>query len=269
MIKPGGNTIDFDAIEWIHDRGPVGSIYDNAYTVTNENLYGETQLTPDAKDVLTIAGSGDQALFYTLNGATNIDTFDITISAAAIQEIKFAALKMNIPYNEYIQLLRNLHFAKNILDVKYIPEILERIDPLAAYYIRGCNTDRIFSYGLPAAPHYNNIISPTEYTQLQNMQKPAPTFYWGPAQKISEQLGNKQYDAINLSNIFDRKPECLPNTITKLSRHLKPKGKIIIEEHNPLVEQLFNQTTKNAPLKNIGQPTKIYEHNWLVFQRTR
>ena len=59
-----------------------------AYTISNENQRWATQVVPNVKKVLTVAGSGDQALFYKLSGATIIDTFDITCNARAIQDIK-------------------------------------------------------------------------------------------------------------------------------------------------------------------------------------
>ena len=81
-----------------------------AYTISNENQRWATSVVPNVKSVLTVAGSGDQALFYKLSGVENIDTFDVNINAGIIQDIKCAAIK-DLSRDEYIDLLTRLYRA--------------------------------------------------------------------------------------------------------------------------------------------------------------
>ena len=86
--------------------------YSHAYVVSNEDLRYTTALTRDmGRKVLTVAGSGDQPLFYKLNGANHIDTFDVSFCAKAIMDIKTAAIRAGMGYDSYKQMLRNFHQA--------------------------------------------------------------------------------------------------------------------------------------------------------------
>ena len=76
----------------------------SAYIISNENQRWATRVVPNIKRVLTVTGSGDQALFYKLAGAKIVDTFDITPNAGVIQDIKYNAVK-HLDRDEYTRLL--------------------------------------------------------------------------------------------------------------------------------------------------------------------
>ena len=119
-----------------------------AYITSNENLKREVSLTPNASEVLTVAGSGDQALYYKMAGATRVDTFDISYCARVIQDIKTTAIHQ-MSYMEYFALLDSLHSSyypskipsmSNILPC--LPkETLDFINDIGSYpiFYRGTN----------------------------------------------------------------------------------------------------------------------------------
>ena len=108
-----------------------------AYTVTNEDLRAETALTAEnARRILTVAASGDQALFYLLSGAEHIETFDITYAAKVIQEIKFAAIRQQMSYSDYIHILENIQHVNKIIDIEPVKYLLHDISPDVAQFLR-------------------------------------------------------------------------------------------------------------------------------------
>ena len=77
------------AVERLYINPAFFSQFSLAYIATNENIRYEIGLTEtNKKSILTIAGSGDQPIFYSLNGAKDIDTFDISFCSKVIMDIK-------------------------------------------------------------------------------------------------------------------------------------------------------------------------------------
>ena len=95
-----------------------------AYVISNENQRWATSAIPNAKSVLTVTGSGDQALFYKLSGATIVDTFDVSHNAGLIQDIKFCAIKHIKHPSKYVDLLNALHIGDNIYTIPQMHKLI-------------------------------------------------------------------------------------------------------------------------------------------------
>ena len=68
--------------------------YSHAYVTSNENLpMIMSEMRPCNKTVLTVAGSGDQPMFFMLYGASLVDTFDLSYCAKVMMDIKTAAIQ--------------------------------------------------------------------------------------------------------------------------------------------------------------------------------
>lgn len=81
--------------------------YSAIYPFTTENLTGYIEkLKLFGKKVLTVTGSGDQALNLVLNGARQIDNYDVTDNTYFYAELKIAALKV-LNYQEFLYFLCN------------------------------------------------------------------------------------------------------------------------------------------------------------------
>lgn len=203
--------------------------YSHAYTVSNENLRYTTGLTRSmGRRVLTVAGSGEQPLFYTINGATQIDTFDISYCARAIMDIKTQAIRSGMPYEQYKKLLKDLHFAPSASKVSGVSEILPKIPAHSAQFVRGMDGYRIFGNGLNPEYYASEMISETEYKTLQKTLRGAFKFIWSDVATLHTQL-NGEYDVINLSNIFEWSPDLIQPTLTNLRNYVRPGGYILVQ----------------------------------------
>lgn len=203
--------------------------YSHAYTVSNENLRYTTGLTRGmGRRVLTVAGSGEQPLFYTINGATQIDTFDISYCARAIMDIKTQAIRSGMPYEQYKKLLKDLHFAPSASKVSGVSEILPKIPAHSAQFVRGMDGYRIFGNGLNPEYYASEMISETEYKTLQKALRGAFKFIWSDVATLHTQL-NGEYDVINLSNIFEWSPDLIQPTLTNLRNYVRTGGYILVQ----------------------------------------
>ena len=217
-----------------------------AYTISNENQRWATSAVPNISRVLTVAGSGDQALFYHLNGAKQIDTFDKTQNARVIQDIKFTAIQ-HVSYHEYSNLLIDLFHVK---DIKCIPTMKKLMPLLPRETIRIINTPGnyyLFGAGLDARYYPENIPTPAEYDYLKHTLKKPFNFICTDLYDLSTKITGK-YDLINISNIFDYcyNAQQQGDILRKLSRHLVPGGHIV---YLPQAEK-FSYNKIHIPLQN-------------------
>lgn len=203
--------------------------YSHAYVVSNENLRHTTGLTRHmGHKVLTVAASGEQPLFYTLNGATQIDTFDVSYCARAIMEIKTQAIKSGMPYEQYVQLLTDLHSAPSASQVNGMSDILPQISENSANFIRGMDGYRIFGNGLRPEYYAKQMISADEYVTLQNKLTGHFNFIWSDVTNLHTHL-DTTYDVINLSNIFEWNPKLIQPTLQNLHDYIRPDGYILVQ----------------------------------------
>lgn len=204
-----------------------------AYVATNEDLAHTTSLTQNVPhdNVLTIAGSGDQALFYKLAGTKNIDTFDISAFAKTISDIKIAALQAKIPYETYNTMLNDLHRTPHHIQVKGMEKVLPNLSPDSTQVLKSMDGYKIFCNGV--GTDRQTSITPAIYEKLQaETHQPFP-FIWSDAVDVHKKL-NKQYDIINLSNIFEWAPEKIEPTLLNLRQHVRPGGFILVQTGSDL-----------------------------------
>lgn len=247
--------------------------YMPAYVVTNENLAHTTGLTKNVPhdNVLTIAGSGDQALFYKLSGAKNIDTFDISAFAKTISDIKVAALQSKMPYEQYNKMLNDLHRAPHHTQVNGMDMVLPNLSPDSIQTLKSMDGYKIFSNGLGTELHPS--LTPTSYEQLQSqVQTPFP-FIWSDAVNVHTKL-DKQYDVINLSNIFEWAPKKIEPTLLNLRQHVRPGGFILVQTGPGLaldknLEQYRTLSRRFRDWAKMYMDTTNKEEHVIMLQRQR
>ena len=247
--------------------------YAPAYTVTNEDLSFTTSLTRNVphNKVLTVAGSGEQALFYQLAGAQQIDTFDITAFANIMSNIKIAALRAKMPYDEYSTMLTHLHKTPFTSKAPGIDKIAQYMPAADMEIINSMDGYKIFCNG--PAPERDPILTPEVYAQLQKMNIQSFPFIWSNVADIHQHI-RKQYDIINLSNIFRWSPELIEPTLLNLRKHIRPGGFILVETGNPCA--LNKNRKKYAELqRRFRDWATMYiepqnpKENVVMLQRTR
>lgn len=206
-----------------------------AYIISNENQRWATNAVPNVKSILTVTGSGDQALFYTLAGIKIIDTFDITQNAGVIQDIKYTAIK-HLPLNEYVNLLKQLHHSANAQSIpqfqkikpflsKHSFDIMQQVENMF-------NNDPLvhigmFGNGLSVDSYPENLPTDSEYQTLKSKLNKPFKFICIDLEHLVEKL-SKKYDLINLSNIFDYcyDGKTQGKILMNLSKHLNVGGHI-------------------------------------------
>lgn len=243
-----------------------------AYVVTNEDLRSQTQVFPDAKKVLTVTGSGDQPLFYKLSGATHIDTFDITPNAAAIMEIKIAALKV-LKRNEYIEMLDGLNrWSKFYPTIPHIEKIYSYLSKTTRDSLNPETNMGKFSAGLCASAYIEHIPTDAEYAKLATIIEKTFNFIHSPLDKLHNHLTG-QYDVINISNIFDATyngPE-QGQILYNLGHYLVPNGHIIYAAQAPKYDytRVKMEAANDIRLEYEQTIRKNRIHELIIFKRTR
>ena len=253
------------------------SSFSPAYVVTNEDLRWVSSVTKDkTKKVLTVTGSGDQALFYALNGATEIDTFDISFCAKVISDIKTSAIQ-KIPYKFYTKLLCDLHETKQISSVPFIKEIITNVPTDSAQFLKQMDRYNIFSNGIPPDMYQDLMLTEQEFKLLQSKISKPFNFIWSDIGNIYSNL-KKTYDFINLSNIFEYKqPEENIKTLENLSKYINPGGFIIaqtgrigIRKNKHMFEEASKRFSDWANIKiEKKDPTKHNTEIMVLIQKTK
>ena len=215
---------------------PLGffSEYSPAYLISNEPLDWETSLTPKAQSVLTIAGSGDQALFYKLAGAKTVDTFDVSYCARIVQDIKTTAIK-ELPYEKYIELLCKLHPSDNATQITEMIPLLNKMPTDSLNFINEMRGYRLFDQGEKpyASPCASNIcLQSDQYSKLRHCIPSNFNFIWSDVSNLHTKL-TQTYDVINMSNVFDYMNSLeIEKTIYNLYPFLNDNGRIIFCGHH-------------------------------------
>ncbi len=252
----------------------VGLEYSHAYVSSNEDLRYTTGLTRHmGRRVLTVAGSGDQPLFYSLNDATQTDTFDISFCAKAIMDIKTAAIQSGMPYDQYKNMLAQLHNAPAASKTENIPEILPRIPRDSAEFVRGMDGYKIFGNGLSPDNYATEQPNADEYALLQKTITGPFKFIWSDVVNLHAHL-IAEYDVINLSNIFEWSPKLIIPTLASLRNHIRPGGIVLVQTGHPIAIHRNYKKYQQAAEKfkrwaRIGINNKMPDDNVIILQRTR
>lgn len=215
-----------------YDTRRVFSAYSPAYTVTNEDIrWVASKTKDDARRVLTVAGSGDHPLFYTLNGANEVDTFDISFCAKAVMDIKTAAIK-KLNRQEYIKLILQAHKSDSHLSIPYMSKIIDSLPEDSAHFIKEMDGYYIFDNGLSILNHKDKIPTKEEYEKMSKLAPKSFNFIWTGIDKIHSKIAG-EYDLINLSNIFEyMNEEQIQEILLSLRPHIKKNQYIIVQTGN-------------------------------------
>ena len=236
-----------------------------AYIITNEDWRTLRGMTRDAKRVLTVAGSGDQALSYVLCGATHVDTYDISRCAHIIQDVKTAALQI-LTYSEYIDLIQKFGINPSS-NMSLLKPIMQHLPPETIAEIHKYINQ--ISFQRNAHSYYQNYFKETEYMYLKSKITKPFKFYLGSIDNLYTQLTD-QYDLIDTSNIFDYGAVNITNTLASLLPHMRIGGRLIY-----LPQNKNRNYDKYIELKSGErleyETTKILPHTaqMIIFQRTR
>ena len=250
-----------------------------AYIISNVNQRWATSVVPNVKSVLTVAGSGDQALFYKLAGAESIDTFDVNIKAGIIQDIKCTAIK-NLNREEYIDLLARLYGADGdrIITTPQICRLWNLFSPDTQQALLNNRSERMFSEVFDVFDYQENIPTDYEYKKLGRLLDKKFNFIWRNIDYLGTKLQRK-YDLINVSNIFQyyQNGTSQIRILKELSEYLNINGHIVclletLKFNYPLDMKNFREIVIQEKIPNLmyekmltyGRFTKMY-----LFQKVK
>ena len=278
------------------------SLIENEYKYSLEYFYRFRQIYPfttqnlkeqykffDLKDkeVLTVEGSGDQILELLLNGATNIDAFDINPLTEYYTDLKLAAFRSKISKNDYLNFFRYNDYPRFGIDnhnsfnyvtfykistyltpesynfwvelfARYEPEQIRRKDYL---FSMDESRDRIFEnilnyYDESKFKKLYNLVNKLEYRHINSDVRNLP------------KVLTKQYDIIDLSNIIQYiekmwsiKPlENYRKLMDQLIPFLKPNGSLIIGYIYQLETECINYECFQKRIRDMYFPPSEYEY---------
>lgn len=175
--------------------------YSPSYVLTNENVRWVSGLTAHmAKNVLTVAASGDQAMFYAMHGAKNIDTFDISFCAKFAMDIKTAAVH-HLSRNQYIKMLADMYEMPYAPAPAILNDIIKYIPESSRYFVQQMRNCGIFRNGIKPSYYAEYFPTDHEYAQMRHNINGPFNFIWTDLSQLHINLCTK-YNVINLSNIL-------------------------------------------------------------------
>lgn len=244
--------------------------YDNIYPFTTENIT-DTYTDLNNKSVLTVAGSGDQAINAIAAGASKVDVFDINKLTIYYLKLKKCAIE-HLSFDEYHGLFnhQSVEMYKKLRD--YLDdETLEYWDYYFSHFIYTeyhtfTNTELFYtSSDWKCYVERNPYLKQEVYEYVQHIL-PSKTigFFNAPVNEVHKELKGK-YDRIYLSNINRYiSLESLRDTINNLSSYLEDAGKLyfayiysnevdsisdsITSDHSLLVKSVINDLEKDKVL---------------------
>ena len=234
--------------------------YSRAYICTNEDLRNSMKYVPkNCNRALVAAASGDHPLFCSLYGAKDVDTFDISYNAKCIMDIKTAAMRY-LGYSDYLDLLRNLCYTKDIKNVEDMDVVSENLSQIEYNYLCAMQGHRLFSHGNWYGEDNDGALKKKEYEKLQKVIKKPYNFILTDIDDLSTHLTGK-YDFMHFSNIFDYADETSDqfDIIFPMLNYVNVGGRIVIQHLCDL------PWTKN-PFLDIDGGKEAFE-NWTFFKK--
>ncbi len=176
----------------------------NAYLITNENLSAFDEIYHfKGKDVLSVAGSGDQYFTCKLYGANRVDLFDYNKRARDLFILKFMALK-DLSYPEFYKFImeekmKNTRTYERLRD--FLPADVQYFFDLYYKYFFPCiEIYKGPKYGDGSIIPYFDVDN---YYKLQDIlsHEELPTFYHESILDLPDMVVGP-YDIMLTSNIY-------------------------------------------------------------------
>lgn len=263
-----------------------GAQYCRAYHTTNEPITQWLPLTQIKNPrVLTVAASGDQPLMYAAYGASQIDTFDITVNACAVMDFKTTALQTVANISEYTDAVQSLIKLDELdqIGTRQFSTFMRIVDnmPMRTKTLMQ-NIIKTHLYQTAFSQHVSHKLrfpcETTQFEQIQTAIKSPFNFIWADLTNVHKYIDGN-YDIINVSNIFDHylwykdSPKSVFDAINSLTPHLRTGGYMICtstDSENLHTVRLISTMIANLHA-NISTDVNPLQYPWqaIVLQKTR
>ena len=216
------------------------STYDNIYLFTNDRLKDIFEPLDVTQGILTVTGSGDQALMAILKGAKNVKMFDINKLAKYFALFKFSAVSC-LSYDEFIKLYKiNKPFSNYVaggfltnVDTDLYEKVCSNLENTVALFFEllfdvMINATACEKFNLINVKHYPKLsgyLTRKNYEKLQeNMKKlTSVDFVDCNIFDLNKNLGDEKYSAMVFSNISSYFSKCELEKFLKLLKQLELK----------------------------------------------
>ncbi len=220
--------------------------YDSLYTNATEDMRTYYQIYNKPKSFLSIGASGDQVANAINSGATTIDVYDSNLLCRYAVSLRLAAIKALTKkellafyetFNE--RLFAKLAYNLDELALNYWGNLYMMFEGNAPMIIR--NT--LFTYkrlDTSLIFKMNSYLDDSNYKQMKDkINNSQITFFDSDLYSLPNVIGNKTYDAMTLSNIYEylnygrnvslaKAKEYRNFVINSLLPHLNPNGAIMV-----------------------------------------
>lgn len=209
-----------------NDFGELSRIY----LMTTENIRGFLECNDlNDKNILSVAGSGDQMLNAYLMGAKNVTCFDINPLAFYQVKLKKAAV-CTLSYQEFLDFF--FHQYNKIFDKELFDKISEKLDKdtcdffnnLFKMYSSSEIVDKIFYRFKPdliKMQAMNIYLEQDNYNKLASiLEEKDISFIQSNVTELNNKLSINTYDMILLSNISDSIKNIWPSDSLKRFKEL-------------------------------------------------
>lgn len=253
-----------------HSKNRIGNfkIYDSIYPFTNENIK-EYMPNLENNNVLTVVGSGDQYLNSILNGANNVDCFDINKLSIYLLKLKKAAIEqLDIEqFKRYFSITDDENTLKYDIYAKFKNNLDDNTLKFWDTIYRNFNNngDLINNTNLFSTPYsskfdykrLNSYLNEQNYlilkVRLKNIKN--INFINTEIHKLKNYL-EKEYDFMFFSNISDYVNSYdYMYLVTKLEDNLKENGKIYFS-------YLYNYACNYMNNEYLETLKKLQIHNY-------
>lgn len=240
--------------------------YSKIYMMTTENIKGYLEhYNLKSKQVLTVAGSGDQMLNSYLMGAENVTCFDVNPLAFYQVKLKKAAVS-TLSYQEFLSFFfpEYGHFLEPQIFKKISANLDLETKNFFQFLYENYNNQELFQrLYFPFVPKLEQMKRMNAYLEKQNYEKLSyilkekeATFLHSNITNLRENLNQNHYDFILLSNISDSIQDIWPNDSLKnfkrlihsLSKSLNKDGHIQV---GYIYDYYFNRDSKVFPNANL------------------
>ena len=164
-----------------------------------------SRLSVQGKSVLTVLGSGDQALDFYWAGAREVVGFDITRLASYVCELKFAALR-RFDREPYLRLLLELQEGLTAQGKRAFAELLPDLTPTAGRWLAGVLENggefKVRSRSRALLCAINPYLqSDADYLRTRERARPG-LCVTADLFQVAERF-NRRFDVVYLANVLD------------------------------------------------------------------
>ena len=220
------------------DNAQYFGSYDCIYPFTNDRLKDIYKKIDCSKGVLTVTGSGDQALMAILNGASKIKMFDINHLAKYFVLFKFAAIRC-LSYDEFIKLYKvNVPFSNLIaggflsnVDVNLYEKVCSNMELLPSrffellydFFETATESEKFNIINAKHYPKLSGYLNREDYEKLHQKLKTIKEIEYIDCHifDIKKYLGNEKYSSMVFSNISTYFNKAELNRFLTLLKELK------------------------------------------------